>query len=54
MIDTVNATMNGDDCCCDGCDSCEGDSHEEEEEDEVEEESEIELADVSSKRAKKE
>lgn len=46
----MNATMNGDDCCCDGCDSCEGDSHEEEEE----EEREIEHADVSSKRAKKE
>lgn len=54
MIERVNATMNGDNCCCDGCDSCdscEGDSHEEEEE---EEEREIEHEDVSSKRAKKE
>ena len=52
MIEKVNASMNGDDCCCDDCHSCGSDCSCKEEEEE--EERSVEHEEPEAKRAKQE
>ena len=51
MIEKVNASMNGDDCCCDDCHSCGSDCDCKEEE---EEDRSVEHEDPEAKRVQQE